>query len=54
MKGWLQKLGDWFDVRPIPEIVGGNTTDPTLLGIKPHEERLGPLEEDKPDDADKK
>jgi hypothetical protein len=45
-------ITDWFDIRPIPEIVGGNTTDPTLLGVKPHEERLGtPL---KADDDEKK
>jgi mono/diheme cytochrome c family protein len=46
-------ITEWFDIRPIPEIVGGNTTDPTLLGIKPHEQRLGPLE-DKPEDDAKK
>lgn len=26
-------LDEWFDYRPIPEIVGDNTTDPELLGI---------------------
>ncbi len=29
-------LDRWFDFRPIPEIEGSNTTDPTLLGIPEH------------------
>ena len=29
-------LHEWFDFRPIPEIVGDNTTDPELLGIPEH------------------
>ena len=27
---------EWFDFRPIPEITGGNSTDPKLLGIEEH------------------
>lgn len=34
-------VDEWFSARPLPEIVGGNTTNAALLGIKPHEERLG-------------
>jgi hypothetical protein len=41
---WIQDgmiaPNEWFDSRPIPEIVGGNTSDPNLIGIqehKPHE-----------------
>ena len=30
-------LDRWFDFRPIPEIRGPNTSDPTLLGIPEHE-----------------
>jgi Planctomycete cytochrome C len=30
-------LSEWFDFLPIPEITGGNTKDPKLLGIKPEE-----------------
>ena len=33
-------VDEWFSDRPLWEIVGGNSSDPTLLGIKPHEERL--------------
>jgi hypothetical protein len=29
-------LTEWLDVRPIPEIVGDNSTDPELLGIPEH------------------
>ena len=32
--------GEWFDSRPIPEIVGGNTSDPKLLGEEQHLEKL--------------
>lgn len=32
----LITLPEWLDVRPIPEIVGDNTTDPKLLGIHEH------------------
>ncbi len=28
-------LSEWFDFLPIPEIAGGNTHDPKLLGIEP-------------------
>jgi hypothetical protein len=28
-------LSEWFDFLPIPEITGGNTSDPKLLGIEP-------------------
>jgi hypothetical protein len=31
---------EWFSSLPIPEIVGGNTSDPVLLGIPEHERRL--------------
>ncbi len=31
--------GEWFDSRPIPEIVGGNTSDPKLLGEDEHLEK---------------
>jgi hypothetical protein len=27
---------EWFDHRPLPEIVGGNTSDPKLLGVEEH------------------
>ncbi len=30
---------EWFSFLPLPEIVGGNTADPTLLGIPEHEAR---------------
>jgi hypothetical protein len=30
---------EWFDFRPLPEIVGGNTSDPKLLGVDEHERR---------------
>ena len=30
------QLDQWFDFRPIPEIVGENTGDPNLLGIPEH------------------
>jgi hypothetical protein len=30
--------GEWFDSRPIPEIVGGNTSDPKLIGIDEHKQ----------------
>lgn len=30
-------LTEWFDFRPIPEIVSENTTDPTLLGVDEHD-----------------
>jgi hypothetical protein len=29
-------LDRWFDFRPIPEIIGSNTSDPILLGIPEH------------------
>jgi hypothetical protein len=29
-------LDRWFDFRPIPEIIGSNSSDPTLLGIPEH------------------
>ncbi len=29
-------LTEWLDVRPIPEIVGDNSTDPELLGVPEH------------------
>ncbi len=29
-------LHEWFDFLPIPEIVGGNTEDPELLGVPEH------------------
>jgi hypothetical protein len=29
-------VNQWFDFQPIPEIVGGNTRDPKLLGIEEH------------------
>ncbi len=33
-------LDEWFDYRPIPEIDGENSTDPTLLGLPEHERKL--------------
>ena len=42
-------VDEWFSDRPLPEIVGGNTSDPTLLGVQPHEKRLETtLKDDKP------
>jgi hypothetical protein len=42
---WPQKhqiaASEWFDFLPIPEIEGANTTDPALLGVPEHENRLG-------------
>ena len=29
-------LQEWLDIRPIPEIAGDNSTDPTLLGVPEH------------------
>lgn len=36
---------EWFDVLPIPEIEGGNTSDPKLLGVEEHLEKLRKLRE---------
>ena len=36
-------LAEWFDFQPIPEIVGGNTDDPDLLGITEHVEKTSYL-----------
>jgi hypothetical protein len=33
-------LKEWFDDQPIPEITGENSTDPQLLGIPEHAEKL--------------
>ena len=30
-------LTEWLDIRPIPEIVGDNSTDPELLGVPEHQ-----------------
>ncbi len=32
-------LNEWLDTQPIPEIVGDNSSDPTLLGIPEHLEK---------------
>ena len=37
---------EWFDALPIPEIVGGNTSDPKLLGVEEHLEKLRQLRDE--------
>ena len=32
-------LAEWLDIRPIPEIVGDNSTDPELLGVPEHQHK---------------
>lgn len=31
---------EWFDILPIPEIINGNSSDPKLLGVEEHLEKL--------------
>jgi hypothetical protein len=38
---------EWFGFLPIPEIVGGNTSDPHLLGIPEHQDQI-PATADRP------
>lgn len=40
--------GEWFDVRPIPEIEGRNTDDPKLLGIEEHRSLIDKLDAESP------
>lgn len=35
-------LKEWFDINPIPEITGQNSTDPKLLGIPEHQKQDTP------------
>jgi len=37
---------EWFDVLPIPEIENGNSSDPKLLGVEEHLEKLRKLREE--------
>ena len=37
---------EWFDVLPIPEIEGGNSSDPKLLGVEEHLKKLRKLRDD--------
>ena len=39
---------EWLDFRPIPEIIGGNTTDPKLLGVEQHLEKQPTADGEKP------
>jgi hypothetical protein len=50
---------EWFDAVPIPEIINGNSSDPKLLGVEEHLEKLkekngsekAPQKTDKADDS---